>query len=199
MTRPSLAIDSAHPGPATDDSVLVARIRAGDERAFEELFFTYYRPLCAYVDGIVKSNGVGEELVQELLMSIWEHREQWHVEGTARAYLFGAARNRALNCARNQQVVDRWEARAVRDTAVSGMGQGPAPVDQRIAQSELHAAFSRATERLPARQREAFSLRWRGQLSHAEIAEIMGVSVKAVEFNLGRAFRALRKELAPYL
>ncbi len=182
-----------------EEQTLVARVRAGDEAAFDAMFVEYYRPLYAFVHGYVRSRALAEELVQDLLMNVWLHRERWHVRGSVRAYLFGAARNRALNCTRNQHIAERSELRAAREVTRPGMGQGPPPIDECAMRGELGAALGRAIERLPARQREAFTLRWQADLSHAEIADAMGIALKTVEFNLSRACRTLREELAAFL
>ncbi len=182
-----------------EEQTLVARVRAGDEAAFEAMFLEYYRPLYAFVNGYVRSRALAEELVQELLMNVWLHRERWQVRGSVRTYLFGAARNRALNCTRNQRIAARGTARAAQEATRPGMGQEPPPIDERATWGEFGAALSRAIERLPARQREAFTLRWQAGLSHAEIAAAMGIALKTVEFNLSRACRTLREELAEYL
>jgi RNA polymerase sigma-19 factor, ECF subfamily len=57
----------------------------------------------------------------------------------------------------------------------------------------LHAAL----ESLPERCRLVMHLRWRDQLRHAEIASVMGISVKGVEMQLARGLRALRALLTP--
>jgi RNA polymerase sigma-70 factor (ECF subfamily) len=60
---------------------------------------------------------------------------------------------------------------------------------------EMEDAVRRAIDRLPPRARMAVQLRWEGELKYAEIAEVMGISVKGVENQLSRAMEALRRLL----
>lgn len=76
---------------------LARRVRDGDIGAFETLFRTLHAPLCEVVDGYVRSQAVAEEIVQELFFVIWMDRERLPDARSIRAYLFGAARNRAVH------------------------------------------------------------------------------------------------------
>lgn len=58
------------------DAELIARIRAGDERAFEELFRRYYRELSLYAARIDPSEGSAEEIVQDVFFKVWQRRER---------------------------------------------------------------------------------------------------------------------------
>src|ERR1700753_3578280 len=96
LDRPPLAPTADLAEPATDE--LVARIRQGDSRAFETLYLAFYPPLCAFVATIIGNAAQSEDIVQDLLGRIWERRTWWRPTGGGpRRYLFGAARNRALN------------------------------------------------------------------------------------------------------
>jgi RNA polymerase sigma-70 factor (ECF subfamily) len=64
---------------------------------------------------------------------------------------------------------------------------------------ELQRAIAKAVAALPPRTREMFLLSRERHLKYAEIAELLGVSVKAVEANVSRALRQLREQLAPFL
>ncbi len=184
---------------ARRDAALVARIRSGDPSAFEGLFRAYYAALWAYVLGYVKAGDVAEELVQDVFARIWERRSTWQVRDDVRGYLFGAARNHALRYLGHQRVIDRWEAQAVHDLGIAGVGRGPLPTDEPLRSKEVLDALQRALARLPARQREAYLLRWQNGLANAEIAEAMGISVKGVEVLLAKALRALRLALDRFL
>ena len=199
-SRPRSATAAPHsiPEPIVDEHALIRRVRSGDVAAFDQLFLTYYRALCAHVADYVESRAIAEEVVQELFADLWIQRHDWRVRVSLRSYLFGAARNRAYNCIRHAHVVARWEARAVHDTCDNGMSRTSYAADNEARRQELVAALTHATQRLPRRQREAFRLRWQGDLSHAEIADAMRLSVKGVEKLLGKAFRTLREDLAAF-
>jgi RNA polymerase sigma-70 factor (ECF subfamily) len=82
-------------GPG-QDAAWLERIRAGDPGAFEALFREHYHGLCLFAARLVASDAVAEELVQDVLLRVWQQRERWTVTGSVAAYLYGAVRNQAL-------------------------------------------------------------------------------------------------------
>ncbi len=182
-----------HSGPAT---LLVARVRAGDASALEALFHTYYDGLygCAY--RIVRSRAVAEEIVQDVFLRIWARRARWRIdENGARAYLHVAVRNGACRYLRRERLVDRTHAASDADTVPVGMSEHAGGAEARRDRDELVDAMRTAIATLPARAQLAIRLRVERQLTNAEIAEVMGISAKAVEFNIARAVRALRRSV----
>jgi len=184
-------------GDRPRDAELVARVRLGDASAFEALFHAYYEPLCGFVLGYVRSAEVAEDVVQGLFAYLWERRAEWEVRGTPRSYLYCAARNRALSLLRHDRVAARWEAGALREIT-SRPGAKPS-ADDRVRSHELAEALARAVERLPPRRRQAYTLRWQHDLSLAEIASVMEVTVKCVELQLASASKAIREALGEFL
>src|ERR1043166_6013197 len=75
---------------------LVARVRAGDEAAFEAMFRAYYDPLCHYVAAYLGSRDAAEDAVQGVFVRIWEDRTRW-VVSDLRHYLYAAVRRRAIS------------------------------------------------------------------------------------------------------
>lgn len=183
------------PSPSDDTDVLVQRVRAGDERAFEGIFRAHYGSLCAFVNTLVHSRETAEEVVQSVFLKIWIQREQWTVRGNVRAYLFGAVRNQALNQLKRGQMERAWAEDAVADEGILELhGTLPDPAAA-VEAEDMTRAVHQAIDQLPPRARMAVQLRWEGQLKHSEIAEVMGISVKGVENQLSRALEALRRLL----
>ena len=175
----------------------MARIRAGDARAFEALFRLHYHGLCGFAVRYVRERALAEELVQDLFAGLWARRAAWEVRGgggSVRAYLFAAVRNRALNLRARRAVERDWEADEAIDD-VRTIHRAPARADELLEAAELHARLDAAIESLPERCRLVMQLRWRDQLSYAEIAEVMGISAKGVENQLSRGLKALRDRL----
>ena len=196
---PSRAPDQGRPDPLAELGDVVARVRDGDERAFEALFRAYYGALCGFAVRYVRTSAVAEELVQDLFTALWARRATWEVRGgsgSVRAYLFAAVRNRALNVRTRRAVERDWEQdEALAD--VRALHPTPVAADAALEAAELHGRLASAIESLPERCRLVMQLRWRDQLSYAEIAEVMGISTKGVENQLSRGLKALRDRLAP--
>jgi RNA polymerase sigma-70 factor (ECF subfamily) len=171
----------------------VERIRAGDEHAFEAMFRQYHEQLCRFTAALVRSPEAAEEIVQEVFLNIWSNRHAWQVRSGITAYLYGAARNRALNHLEHLRVERAHEERALHEQDIAPGGAPPA--DETLLREQTAAIVRRAIELLPERARLAVILRWQHQLRHAEIAEVMGISVKGVEHQLSRALDMLRRHL----
>ena len=180
-----------------EDRELLARL-SGDEReakdAFDAIFRAWYAPLVRSADAMVRDRAVAEELVQDVMLELWRRRERLAADGSPQAYLFQATRNRALNHLRHARVARRGVVHVAADDPPRG-ASAPAQLDA----EELAAAYRSAIEELTPRCRQVFELSRERGLRYAEIAEALGVSVKAVEAQMGKALRTLRERLAPWL
>lgn len=176
-----------------DDGELLARLSRGERAAFDEIFRAWYPRLVRVADGMVRDGAVAEELVQDVLLELWRRREQLAGDGAVHAYLLRATRNRALNHLRHAQVARKNAVHAATDEA------RPPTATGMIEARELDAAVRRAMDDLPPRCREVFELSRLHGLRYAQIAETLGVSVKAVEAQMGRALRTMREHLAEWL
>lgn len=176
---------------------LVHRIRSGDVSAFAELFREFHAPLCEVVDSYVRSQSVAEEIVQDLFFVVWMRRDRLRAD-SIRGYLFSAARNRALHHLRHQSVVRRWSLWIDARPEVAGVSQVQSPADDVTEADERRRAVRAAVDRLPARSRLAFVLQWEHEMSNADIATAIGISIKGVEKLLAIARKHLRATLGAY-
>lgn len=186
-----------HAYAADLDVELIARIRAGDERAFEQLFHRYYRELCLYASRIHRAGGSAEEIVQEVFLRIWLRRERLQLVESLSGYLYAITRNIALNRLARTQTEDRWRTGGEADGLDVPMELADA--DAAVRETEMSLAIERAIARLSPRCREAFLLRRRSHLSYAEIAERMQTTPKTVENQIAKALKQLREALADWL
>lgn len=175
-------------------SIWVDKIRAGDRAAFAALFRAYYRALVALVRARIGSKPEAEELIQDLFVRVWERRETLDPARPIDRYLLRAAKNAALDHLRRRRVTERMQS-----TLAADPPPRPSSPEDRVRSRELYTAARSIIDRLPERTREAFVLSREAGLSHAEIAKLMEVSSKTVEKQIGRALRALRAGLEPYL
>jgi RNA polymerase sigma-70 factor (ECF subfamily) len=182
---------------ANVDAELIARIRKGEERAFETLFQRYYKELCVFASRIDRAGGSAEEIVQEVFFRSWMHRERLLSVESLSGYLYAVTRNVSLNRIARARTESRWRAEAQLDALELPGDAGGA--DTSVRETEMALAIHEAVAKLPPRCREAFMLRRQRQLSYAEIAQVMRTSPKTVEIQIGKALRLLRKSLAEWL
>lgn len=171
----------------------IEQIRRGDQAVFETVFKTYYPRLCRFLLRMVGSREVAEDLVQDLFLTIWTNRREWRPQASLKAYLYRAARNQAINYLKHQRVVRDWEEEARDHLGLASL------LNEDFQSKQLEAAVQKAIESLPERCRLIFELHRHDGLKYAEIAQVLDLSVKTVETQMGRALKALRKLLVPYL
>jgi RNA polymerase sigma-70 factor (ECF subfamily) len=177
-----------------DDRALLERIRAGDNDAFDAVFRANYASLVGTAERMLQRRDVAEEIVQDVLLELWRRRETLVVEDSLRGYLFRATRNRALNHLRHGAIERRAEPELSAEHEERGATAHAALVEE-----EIGVAVKRAVAELPPRCREVFELSRVEGLKYAEIAAALGISVKTVEAQMGKALRILRERLAQWL
>jgi RNA polymerase sigma-70 factor (ECF subfamily) len=169
------------------DSQLADEIRRGNGAAFDRLFRKYYSPLCDFVMRIVKSHDATEDIVQEVFARLWIDRSDWIPEISVRAYLHKAVRNTALNYLKHLQVITSWSSKQPETYSND--------VVEEVANRELLSALQEAIEQLPDGSRTIFLLSREEGLTYTEIADVLNISKKTVETQMGRALKTLRRHV----
>lgn len=176
-----------------DDRDLLGRLRAGEQSAFDAIFRGHYATLVRLAEGMLRSRAAGEDVVQEVMLELWRRREEVVIQESLRAYLVRSTRNRALNQIRHANVQRKAEPELARDEAVSATGTSL------LVANELREAITAAVAELPPACREVFVLSRTHGLRYMEIAATLGISVKTVESQMGKALRHMRTRLAQWL
>ncbi len=167
------------------------KIRAlaeGDKAALEWIFERLQPGIYRYVWLKTGSIETAEDLVQETFVRVWENRRNLKVTGTFEALVFRIAGNLATDAAR----------KARRHNEASYDETNSADSESAAAQAEgnqLLEVVNDVLQRLPDAPRTAFMLSRYEELSHKEVAEVMGISVKTVEKHIGKALKAVREAL----
>lgn len=158
------------------------------------MFKAKYPPLCAFAFGIVKDNDVAEEIVQEVFVKLWAQRDEVDINTSMHSYLYSAVRNSALNQIKHLKVKEAYKKqnKIERDAR-------EAIITDELVGSELDKQIKDAIARLPSERKKIFLLSRTQGLKYKEIAEKLGISVKTVENQMGKALATLRQELAEYL
>jgi len=189
---------SLHPAPdigGAPDSLLVARIRAGDAQAFEALFRVHFASLCTLAFSFVRAPDAAEDVVQNVFRAVWMRRRVWTVHRAVGAYLRQAVRHEALNALRGARREREAVLRAGRDASLMDVKRD-AGIEDIMAAAELAQAVVEAANDLPPRCRQVFSLKWEQGLTYREIADRLNLSIKTVEMQMTRALKSIRARVA---
>lgn len=177
-----------------NDTVLVQLLGNRDERAFEQVFKAHFKNLHAYACTIVKDEDVAEEMVQNVFYKIWERIENLTITGPLAAYLYRAVNNESLNYIKHQKV------RAVHQVhAIHQMKNQTDSASKKVMLRELEGHLRDALNELPEQCRTIFQMSRFNEMRYREIADELGISVKTVESQMGKALKLLRMKLVDFL
>ncbi len=179
---------------AREDAALMARVQRGDEPALGALMDRWELPVKSVIGRIVLNAGEAEELAQETFVRVWQQREKFRAGAAFRPWVFSIAVNLARNRLRWWRrrptvSLDEWSETAGEGVGAKGEGA------EALERGERAAAVRDAIAALPGELREAIVLFEYERLSHAEIAEVVGATAKAVETRIYRAREKLRAAL----
>lgn len=177
---------------STEDSLLLSAMQRGDRKAFDMLFRKYYIPLCTYSQHFVGMEDA-KEVVQDIMLWIWENRETQHIDYSFSQYIFKAVYHRSINIIVQNEV--KLRAHAAYSERVQSMLQ-----DTDVCQlNELSKRLKEALDELPDTYREAFIMSRYKNMSYKEIAHLLGVSPKTIDYRIQQALKILRVKLKDYL
>lgn len=177
---------------ADADSRLVARARAGDAQAFEELVRRHLRSAHAVALGVLGNPADAEDVCQDAFLAALEKLDECRDPKRFAAWLMRIVRNRALNVRESRALRQGEPLEEEAATLEAGAFDDP---EQRAGQSELRERLLAALGRLPPSQREVVLLHDLEGWRHREIADLLGTSEGAVRVRLAEARKRLRAEL----
>ncbi|MDP4240251.1 MAG: RNA polymerase sigma-70 factor [Bacteroidota bacterium] len=168
------------------------RLHAGDGTALELLFHRYYNDLCRYLIVFLKDENAAKNIVQDLFMHLWEHRERIDFKKSLESYLYQACRFNALIYLRNKNRHEKCHE----DIKNEYVESFDASTEMEI--KELNRIINESIDLLPARCQLIFRLSRTRGLSYHEIATQLGISVSAVENQVNIAIKKVKRHINNY-
>lgn len=163
-----------------------------EKSEFEIVFRQYYEGLCHYANMWMKDMDAAEEVVQNTFVKLWEKREQLSIESSLKSYLYKAVYHASLNEIKHQKVKDKY----------INMQSKEEPYGELYSESglkDLEKRIEEAIQKLPEQCRIIFQMSRFRNLKYREIADVLNISVKTVENQMGKALKIMRSNLADYL
>ena len=174
---------------------LVDLLKKGDADAFEKVFKTYFKNLHAYALYILKSPESAREVIQQVFYKIWEKRQSLHIHTSMKAYLYKSVYNECmlqLKKKKNQEASLSY----MQKLDAGKLAQG---ASDKIETTDLEIRLQKALNELPEQCRTIFQLNRFEGLKYHEVASQMGLSIKTIENQMGKALKRLRIALAEFL
>ena len=187
------------------DADLLARLRAGDEAAFEELVRNETRHLLAVARRLVRNEEDAQDVVQQAFLSAFRALPSFNGQSRLTTWLHKITANAALMKLRTRS---RRPEDSIEDLLPQFLEDGHhaeqfsewvLPADVRLVRHETRTHVRAAIEQLPDGYRRVLILRDIEEFSTEETAETLGLTATAVKVRLHRARQALLKLLTPSL
>ncbi len=159
-----------------------------EERAFASFFKTHAKTLTHYLYYKFGNSDMANDVAQDAFIKLWENCANVPPE-KAKSFVYTVANNASLNHVAHQKVVLRYAQSAV---AASNAPERP---DFVLEEEQFKIKLQHAIDRLSEGQRTAFLLNRIDGKKYSEIADMLGISVKAVEKRISGALVSLRKEI----
>lgn len=178
------------PAAQETDLMLVELIRQGDSKAFDRLFLRHYTALCHLTARIVGSVDTSEDIVQGVFFRLWVGRSGLSIDTSVRAFLERSVKNSALDHLRHTRFIDPDHDLENDPNA----GDFVIDIENRAVLSIVEEAISS----LPDGSRTIFLLSRVEGFTYEQISVKLGISMKTVETQMGRALKALRKSIPDF-
>ena len=175
------------------DRELIEAIRLNNEAAFTELLKRYWKNVHTVTYAKVRSEEVTKEIVQDLFISLWNKRATLSINHLP-SYLYTAAKNRVLNYIESQMIRKKhWDYYKQFIPKQDDVTEHDAEVN------ELMEAIESGIDHLPEKTKRIFRLNKLEGRSVSEIADILKLSEKAIQYHLTQSIKKLRLHLKDYI
>ncbi|MEQ8579526.1 MAG: RNA polymerase sigma-70 factor [Balneola sp.] len=178
----------------SSDLSRVERIRKGDKKAFEALFFEYHEQLSRFANSITKSREFARDAVQDVFLKVWRNRKELDIKVSVKVYLYQAVRNQSLNLLSKQKNQQR-----LRENFLSEVKSIRSEEFVEAASNNEHLELIKrvweVVSQMPERRRLVFELHRKHGFSYKEIARILEITRKTVENHMSQALQHLRDNI----
>ncbi len=177
-----------------DENRLQQELSQGSEKAFEETFQTYFKVLTVFAKKFVNDLDIAEDLVQEVLLKLYENRSAIQFHTSLKAFLYQSVRNKSIDYLRSTKT------KSEHHDQIKLLNQAEsADWSDTMEQTELEERIANAIATLPEQCQLVFRMSRFDGKRNQEIADELKISKRTVETQVSNALKRLRKEVMPYV
>ncbi len=173
-----------------NDSSLWENLKQGDLKSFELVFKVHYPQLCLFANKYTNDFDLAREVVQDMFVYFWEHKDKFQKVKSIRSYFHAAIKFNSIRRAKDQNL------KIVLDNIPENLLIND--FKDEIELSELKEAIYNCIESLPKQSRTIFKLSRFDSLSYKKISEKLNISPKTVEAHISKALKALHETIDEY-
>lgn len=184
-----------------NEKLIIERLKEGDNQAYKYIYENHYVALCKVSYYFLKDKLLAEGIVNDVILHLWEIREDLSVDIPLRRYLIQAVRNKSINylaLIQNEMEIQ-----------FSVMERGGIQLQNRIPdaqhplgsllEKELEHKIKEAIDGLPADCKRVFKMSRFEEMSYEQISKELEISINTVKYHIKNALSTLRDQLGPYL
>ncbi len=168
-----------------EDAEIKTLFTRSEEEMFKQIFDHYYSSLCAVALYYVNDPDEAEDIVQQLLIKLWEEKHVFQVSSSLKGYLRTSIRNQCINYLEQKSTMRRRIQQLVPDGEV-------AQALDFLLDDEERAVFEKALEELPLQGRKALELVYFSGKTYKGAASMLNISVNTIKSHLKNALRHLK-------
>jgi len=179
-----------HSFSAYDEAAVILAVAAGDQTAFEQLFFQHKDRVYTIALTYTENRMIAEEVVQDVFVRVWKNRQKLKEVGVFSSWIYVIARNRSLTALRK---ITREDHR--KEAFVSLLPTDINDAEERIQDNYMEALLEKAMSRLTPQQKKVFVLSRIQGHTRKEVAEMLNLTPSTVSVHLTIALRSIKTYL----
>jgi len=160
----------------------------------EGFFKANYKALCFAANNILSDYSAAEDVVQDVFVNLLKKDDSIVINSSLKGYIFRSTINASLNYVKKVKNTISMESEVMDIHHYSGEFS-----EDSLEQLELEESINQAINLLPPKCKAVFLLNRYEDMKYREVAEHLGISIKTVENQMGKALRRLRSHLKPYI
>lgn len=169
-------------------NIFINQLNNKEISAYKQLYHDFYKILVLFAMEIVEEEESAKDIVQELIISMWEKELHFDNLNALKSFLYNAVRNSCLNYLRHTKVEENYSQKVLKNVEPSF------DLQKEIEKMEIYRMVFEAVDKLPDKCKEVFELYLKGK-KNAEIAEILQLSIETVKTQKKRAIKKLKDQL----
>ena len=179
----------------TNEQILILQLQQGMEVGYATLYREHYGPLCHFASLMLQDDFAAESVVEDVILHLWENRQQLDIHTSLRSYLLRSVKNKCLDHIKLKYTRTECQFSTLSTEEVRAFDQRVAtvsPVEQLVGK-ELEREVMQTIEGFPIECRTVFMKSRMEGKNNQEISDEMGISVNTVKYHIKKALRQLKK------
>jgi RNA polymerase sigma-70 factor, ECF subfamily len=171
------------------EQITINALKEGNVDAFDLCFRRFYTPLVAFARSKTSTYDIAEEIVQNVFAELWERRESLSPKTEIKQYLFSVVKNDCYDYARHLKVEQKYL-----DYLTTHQDDSFNFFDT-LVDEDFQKLINKVYQLLPEQCRNIFYMSRLEEMSYKDISQKLGISVKTVENQIGKALKLVRQHL----